>query len=155
MGTGLTSGIDYSTMITQLMQIEAQPQTLLKSKLSDVQAKATALRSVNTSFAGLGSAAQNLLKAAAWNPAKATSSNSTVSASATGGALAGSLTFTVSSLAKAHSVASTKTWTSASDALDMGTKLTFSSTPTPATTVGEVDLTKAGVDADADGKVSL
>ena len=90
MGTGLTSGIDYSTMISQLMTIEARPQQQLAAKLSDVKDRAAALRSVNTAFATLGSAAQALTKAAAWTPAKATSSNSTVSASATGGALAGS-----------------------------------------------------------------
>jgi flagellar hook-associated protein 2 len=150
MGTGLTSGIDYSTMITQLMQIEAQPQTLLKSKLSDVQTKATALRSVNTAFATLGSAAQALTKATAWNPAKATSSDSTVSAGAAGGALAGSLTFTVDKLAKAHSVASTKTWTATSDAFGLGSTLTFKNL-TGTTTFGKVDLT----DSDADGTVSL
>jgi flagellar hook-associated protein 2 len=150
MGTGLTSGIDYSTMITQLMQIEAQPQTLLKSKLSDVQSKAGALRSVNTAFATLGSAAQNLTSAAAWNPAKATSSSSTVSASASAGALAGSLTFTVDKLAKAHSVASTKTWTNTSDDFGLGSTLTFSAT-VGSTTFGKVDLQ----DSDSDGKVSL
>jgi flagellar hook-associated protein 2 len=151
MGTGLTSGIDYSTMITQLMQIEAQPQNLLKTKLADTQNKASALRSVNTAFATLGSAAQNLTKAAAWNPAKATSTSSTVSASATGGALAGSLTFTVDKLAKSHSVASTATWTNTSDAFGLGSTLTFSSLGTPPTAFGKVDLT----DSDADGKVSL
>jgi flagellar hook-associated protein 2 len=151
MGTGLTSGIDYSTMITQLMQIEAQPQALLQTKLSTVKSQATALRAVNTSFATLGSAAQNLTKAAAWNPAKATSTSSTVSASATSGALASSLTFTVDKLANAHSVASTQTWTSTSDAFGLGSTLTFSGLDTPPTAFGKVDLT----DSDADGKVSL
>ena len=151
MGTGLTSGIDYTTMITQLMQIEAQPQALLQTKLTSVKSQASALRSVNTAFATLGSAAQNLTSAAAWNPAKATSSASTVSASATSGALASSVTFTVDKLASAHSVASTKTWTSTSDAFDLGSTLTFSGLDTPATAFGSVPLT----DSDADGKVSL
>jgi flagellar capping protein FliD len=42
MGTGLTSGIDYTSMISQLMQIEAQPQTLLKNQLSAAQNKPSA-----------------------------------------------------------------------------------------------------------------
>src|SRR3954451_23104080 len=125
MGTGLTSGIDYSTMVTQLMQIEAQPQQLLQSKLNTVQKQAAALRSVNTSFATLGSAAQALTKAAAWNPAKATSTSNTVSATASAGALAGSLTFNVDKLAGAHSVASTKTWTKTTDSFDLGSSLSF------------------------------
>src|SRR4051812_23968954 len=150
MGTGLTSGIDYSTMITQLMQIEAQPQQLLQTKLANVQSQASALRQVNTAFATLGSAAQALTKAAAWNPAKAISSNSTVSASATAGALAGSLTFSVDKLASAHSVASSKTWTKTTDSFDLGSTLAFKDL-TETTEFGHVDLT----DSDADGKVSL
>ncbi|NYJ06342.1 flagellar filament capping protein FliD [Petropleomorpha daqingensis] len=150
MGTGLTSGIDYTTMITQLMQIEAQPQQLLQSKLADVQKQAAALRQVNTSFATLGSAAQALTKAAAWNPAKATSTSSTVSASASAGALAGSLSFTVDKLASAHSVASTATWTNTTDAFGLGSTLTFKDLG-ETSEFGHVDL----VDSDADGKVSL
>src|SRR4051812_29427597 len=141
MGTGLTSGIHYSTMITQLMQIEAQPQTLLQNKLSAVKSQATALRSVNTAFATLGSAAQNLTKAAAWNPAKATSTSSTVSASASSGALASSVTFSVDKLANAHSVASAQTWTNTSDAFNLGSTLAFSGLDTPPTSFGKVDLT--------------
>jgi flagellar hook-associated protein 2 len=150
MGTGLTSGIDYSTMITQLMQIEAQPQQLLQSKLANVQSQATALRQVNTAFATLGSAAQALTKAAAWNPAKATSTSSTVSATASAGALAGSLTFSVDKLAGAHSVASSKTWTNTTDDFGLGTTLTFKNLA-ETSDFGHVDL----VDSDADGKVSL
>ena len=150
MGTGLTSGIDYSTMITQLMQIEAQPQQLLQSKLADVQKQASALRQVNTSFATLGSAAQALTKAAAWNPVKATSTTTTVSASASAGALAGSLTFSVDKLANAHSVASSQTWANTSDAFDLGSTLTFKDL-TGTTDFGHVDLT----DSDANGTVSL
>jgi len=150
MGTGLTSGIDYSTMITQLMQIEAQPQQLLQSKLVTVQKQASALRQVNTAFATLGSAAQSLTKAAAWNPAKATSTSTTVSASASAGALAGSLTFSVDKLSSAHSVASSKTWSGTGDAFGMGSTLTFKDL-TGTTDFGQVELT----DTDADGTISL
>jgi flagellar hook-associated protein 2 len=150
MGTGLTSGIDYSTMITQLMQIEAQPQQLLQTKLGTVQGQASALRSVNTAFATLGSAAQALTTAAAWNPAKATSSSSTVSATASPGALAGSLTFSVDKLSSAHSIASTTTWTNTSDAFGLGSTLTFKNLD-GTSTFGKVDLT----DTDNNGTVSL
>src|SRR4051795_2644984 len=151
MGTGLSSGIDYSTMITQLMQIEAQPQTLLKSQLSDVQDKASALRQVNTAFAALGSAAQALTKAGAWNPAKATSTSTTVAATASAGAQPGSLSFTVNQLATAHSVVADKSWTATSDSFGLGTKLTFTSTDGKNTAFGSV----TPVDSDGDGKVTL
>ena len=39
--TGLVSGIDYDTMITQLMQVEANPQTLLKQQLSATTAESS------------------------------------------------------------------------------------------------------------------
>jgi flagellar hook-associated protein 2 len=112
MGTGLASGIDYSTMITQLMQIEAQPQTLLSNQLTATRTAAKAYRQINTALAGLSSAAQALTPATAWTAAKATSSSTTVSASATAGASAGTLTFTVNQLAAAHAVISTQTWSS-------------------------------------------
>ncbi|WP_448625353.1 flagellar filament capping protein FliD [Geodermatophilus sp. URMC 64] len=150
MGTGLTSGIDYSTMITQLMQIEARPQTLLKSQLADTKTQAGALRQVNTAFAGLSSAAQALTKAAAWTPAKATSSSSTVTATASGGAQSGTLSFTVDRLAKAHSVVASQTWGSTSEAFGLGATLTFTS-PDGTTTFGSVTPT----DSDGDGTVTL
>jgi len=151
MGTGLTSGIDYSTMITQLMQIEAQPQNLLKNQLSDVRDKASALRSVNTAFASLGSAAQALTRATAWNPAKASSSSSTVAATASSGAQAGTLSFTVDQLATAHSVVADRSWGAATEAFGLGTKLTFTSTDGKNTAFGSV----TPVDSDGDGTVTL
>jgi flagellar hook-associated protein 2 len=151
MGTGLTSGIDYSTMITQLMQIEAQPQALLKNQLSAAQGKASALRSVNTAFASLGSAAQALTKAAAWNPAKATSSSGTVAATASAGAQAGTLSFTVDQLATNHSVVADKSWGATTDAFGLGSKLTFTSTDGKNTAFGSVTPT----DSDGDGTITL
>src|SRR5215218_6050089 len=150
MGTGLTSGIDYSTMITQLMQIEAQPQTLLENQLSDIRDKTSALRKVNTAFASLGSAAQALTRANAWNPAKATSSSTTVTATASSGALGSTLAFTVNQLAKAHSVVADTSWTSTSQAFGLGATLTFAGTD-GTTTFGTVTPT----DLDGDGTVGL
>src|SRR4051794_39275664 len=101
--SGLVSGMDTSTIITQLMQIEAQPQTMLKNRLAAAQADGAAYRGINTAFAGLASAAQALTKAATWATAKSTSSDPSVTASATSGATAGSFSFHVDNLATAHS----------------------------------------------------
>src|SRR3954447_23363060 len=98
-GNGLVSGTDYTTMITQLMAIEAQPQTLLKNQLTTAQSQASALRQVNTNFAALASPAQALTVATAWGAAKATSSSSAVTATATTSAATGSLSFSVDQLA--------------------------------------------------------
>ena len=115
--TGLISGIDYNSMITQLMQVEANPQTLLKTKLTGTKDDAAAYRAVNTKFDALRSAAEALTKAATWSAAKATSSSTSVTATATSAAIPGSLTFTVKQLATTHTAYSSgSAWTSAGDA---------------------------------------
>lgn len=102
--SGLVSGLDTSTIISQLMQIEALPQTNLKTKLTNTQTAVTAYQGLNTKFQALLSAAKSLQDSATWGARAATSSDSSVAASATAGALGGSLTFTVNQLATAHSL---------------------------------------------------
>jgi flagellar hook-associated protein 2 len=102
LSTGLISGMDTGSLITQLMQVEANPQTLLKTKLTATQADAAAYRAVNTRFDALRSAAEAVTKAANWSPTRATSSSSAVTATAGSSALPGSLTFNVVQLATAH-----------------------------------------------------
>jgi flagellar capping protein FliD len=148
-GTGLASGTDYTTLITQLMDIEAQPQKLLQNQLTAAQNQAKGLRQVNTGFAALASAAKALTVATAWTAAKATSSSSAVTATAATGAAAGSLTFSVDQLATPHTLVSGQNWTKATDASGLGSPLTVKNTATG--TTKDITLT----DADADGTVSL
>src|SRR3712207_8359658 len=101
---GLVSGMDTTSLISQLLQAEARPQLALKTKLASSQTAASAYRTVNNTFAAVRAAAEAALKPASWTPAKATSSTPTVSVSAGSGAVPGALTFTVGSLASAHSV---------------------------------------------------
>jgi flagellar hook-associated protein 2 len=110
-GVGLASGLDYTTLISQLMQIEAQPQQLLTTKLSETKVDAAAYRAVNTALSSLQSAAEALTKASAWTPAKASSSSDSVSATASAGATTGSVTFTVDRLAAKHAFVSDAAWT--------------------------------------------
>ena len=63
--SGLVSGMDTTTLISQLMQIEAQPQTQLKTQLASTQTDAAAYRDINTSFAALATAAGALTQAEA------------------------------------------------------------------------------------------
>ncbi len=111
LSTGLISGMDTGALVSQLMQIEANPQTLLKQRLSSTQSQATAYRAINTRFDALRSAAEAVTKDTAWNPVKATSSAPSVSVSAGTGAGTGSLTFSVDNVATAHSVVSAARWT--------------------------------------------
>ncbi len=96
---GLVSGLDTATIISQLMQLEARPQTMLKSRLSTEQKVVTALQGLNTKLAGIRTKAAELAKTTAWSPSKATSDNDKVLVTADSGASATSLSFTVNSLA--------------------------------------------------------
>ena len=113
---GLISGMDTTSLISQLMQAEAGPQTALKTRLSTSQTMASAYRTVNSGFASLKAAAEAAMKADAWTPVKANSSSTAVTATAANGATTGSLTFAVKSTAKAHAIVSPANWTAATDA---------------------------------------
>jgi flagellar hook-associated protein 2 len=88
-------------MISQLMTIEAQSQTALKSKVTKAQTAVASYQSVNAKVAALKSAGDTLGQLSTWRAIKATSSSSTVSASTSTNinAATGSLTFNVTSLA--------------------------------------------------------
>jgi flagellar hook-associated protein 2 len=123
---GLISGMDTASLITQLMQVEANPQTLLKGKLADTQADAKAYRAVNTKFDALRTAAEALTKATAWGAAKASSSSTGVTANASATSAPGTLTFSVTSVAATHAVISAGKWDSTSEALGLTAPLQFS-----------------------------
>jgi flagellar capping protein FliD len=112
---GLVSGMDTTTIISQLMQAEAGPQTALKTKLSTTQKAASAYQTVNTTFLAVTAAADAALKPDLWTTTRATSSSTAnATATASSGALTGSLTFSVTQLAASHAVSNrnTGTWTS-------------------------------------------
>jgi flagellar hook-associated protein 2 len=109
---GLVSGLDTTSIINNLMSVEARPQTLLKSRLSDTQAKATAYRAVNTRFDAIRTAAEALTATSleAARTARTTSADVTATASAT--AARGSVSFTVENLAAAQTTFTSRTWSS-------------------------------------------
>ncbi len=102
--SGLVSGLDTSTIISQLMQVEANPQTLLKTRLSTAQSNITTLQSLNAQFASLVTKADALAKTSAWTPLTAKSSSDQVSVVAGSNAPTGVVSFTVQQTAKAHSL---------------------------------------------------
>jgi len=135
-GTGLSSGIDYTTMITQLMQIEAQPQDLLKTQLKDVQNDAKAYRQINTALASLSSAAQALTATGLTGGRKATVSSTTAAATAGATAVPGSsVSFTVAQLASAQTSLSAGTWASSTGPMKSASDSTGSLPGWPLTVV--------------------
>ena len=57
---GLVSGLDTTTIISQLMSIEKQPQDALKQKQADANTMVSVYQALNTKFAALQSAAQTI-----------------------------------------------------------------------------------------------
>jgi flagellar hook-associated protein 2 len=99
--SGLASGLDTASIIDQLMQLEAVPQSQLKSKQSEEKAVLSALQSINSDFASLLTKAKTLADPATWQTLKAASTSSDVTATSASGAVAGSFTVTVGQLAAA------------------------------------------------------
>ena len=113
--SGLASGLDTSTIISELMSIEQEPQTQLQQKITIEQARQTALSNVASSLTSLQSAAQALGDVSTWGDVQTVTSSDTsrVDVIRTGGAAAGSYDVTVDSLASAQQLAQTGTITKA------------------------------------------
>ncbi len=104
---GLVSGLQTSSIISQLMQIEAQPQTNLRNQVTSENKIISAYQSVNTKMSALKTAAEALTTSVTnttWQAVTATSSSTAVTATAVPGTPPGSLTFDVKELAAAHVV---------------------------------------------------
>jgi flagellar hook-associated protein 2 len=100
--SGLASGLDTTSIVSQLMQVEQQPQQALKDKVTAEQKTVAAYQSVNTKMQAVQTAADTLGLAATWQAAAATSSSTAVTATASAGAPSGEYTFDVTALAKAQ-----------------------------------------------------
>jgi len=99
---GLISGQDTTTLINNLIAVEAIPQTLLKGKVTAAQNYTTAVQGLNTQVAALNDAATKAAKPASYDLYSATSSSSQVTATTSIGAAAGVLDITVGRLAQSQ-----------------------------------------------------
>src|SRR5436305_1519105 len=106
---GLVSGLQTTQVIAQLMQVAAQPQTVLKNEVASENKVVSAYQSVNSRLLAVQTAAEAFTAPSAlvptnptWQSVKATSSSSAVVATATAGATTGSFNFDVTALAKAQ-----------------------------------------------------
>lgn len=104
---GIGSGLDVSSIVTQLMSLEKQPLTQLQTKASSLQTKLSAYGTVKSALSALQDTATKLLDPAAWKAKTFTSSNTAaVSGSATSSALATSFSVKVNNLAQVQSTKS-------------------------------------------------
>lgn len=99
---GTAGQIDTASLINQLMQAQALPQTMLKNQLAVEQTTLSAYQAINTKFTALQAAEQALTDPTAWQATAATSSSTAVVATTTGAASPGSTTFDVLSVARAQ-----------------------------------------------------
>jgi flagellar hook-associated protein 2 len=104
--SGLGSGIDTNSIVTQLMALEARPKQILQQQRSKLTVADGAFNSVKSKLNALKTAVQSLGQSTDWNAVKATSSDDTrLSVSASASSSQGSYQFTVVQLASRHTQA--------------------------------------------------
>jgi flagellar hook-associated protein 2 len=104
---GIGSGLDVSSIVTQLMAVESRPLDLLKTQASTINAKLSSFGKLQSYFSAFRDKSADLSSAGTWNATTATSSDTSSVSVATGGAAAaGSYSVSVSKLAASQTVIS-------------------------------------------------
>lgn len=94
--TGLVSGIDYSALISQLLQIEARPRTLAQQRVVELQTDQAAFLDLNSRLGSLKSAAAKFRASDIFRTSTVASTNEDVlTGSASTGAALGGFSFIV------------------------------------------------------------
>ena len=100
--SGLGSGLDTASIIDQFMQLEAAPQTRLKSRVASEKSVVSLLQALNTKVAALATRAADLAKPGGLTAITATSSDTKVAVTATGAAGPGGFSVRVDQTAASH-----------------------------------------------------
>jgi flagellar hook-associated protein 2 len=117
---GLGSGLDVSSIVSQLVAIERRPIDLLQQQQATLQAKLSAFGLLQSYTTNVRDAVARLAEPDLWVAPKATSGNPAVGATAVAGATAGTYQVQVNRLAQAHAMAS-GTYAGANAAVGSGT----------------------------------
>lgn len=105
--TGIGSGLDVNSIVTQLVALEKQPLKTLALKATNVQNQISAFAQIQSQFAALTDVANRLASPAAWSARNASSSNASVATIAAGATVnATSFTLDVDQLATKQTVSS-------------------------------------------------
>jgi flagellar hook-associated protein 2 len=101
--TGLASGLDTNTIISELMSIERQPLVSLQQKQTIEKARQSDLQKIQTQLQALSSAIASLRDTSVWGNTQTVSASdpTKLSVTRTGFATTGAFTFNVTQLAKA------------------------------------------------------
>lgn len=104
---GIGSGLDVSSIVSQLVALEKQPLKNLELKATTVKAQVSAMGEIKSQFSALADVATKLSSASAWAARSASSSNtSAATISVTSAAAATSFTLDVDKLAQKQSLSS-------------------------------------------------
>ena len=99
---GLGDGLDDSSLISQLVAIEAEPLTTLQTEASNISNASSTISSFSTTLNALQTAAKTLADPSQYSSFTAASSSSAVVASTTTGATTGSYSVSISALAQSQ-----------------------------------------------------
>jgi flagellar hook-associated protein 2 len=117
---GIGSGLDVSSIITQLMAIERKPLDNLETAETKIQSQISEVGKIKSALSKFRDLAVKLASTSFWNQTTGTASNSAVSVTTGTGATAASYKVEVQTLAYAQSIAS-PTFASSSTTLSAGT----------------------------------
>jgi hypothetical protein len=118
--TGLSSGVDTSEIIAELMQVNEIPQQQLTTQLNSASAVLGSYQALSTDIATLQSVSDTLASPSGWQAWIPNSTTEDATATVGDGAIGGSITFSVDSLAQADSQISSGSVTSESAQVTSG-----------------------------------
>ncbi len=105
--TGIGSNLDVNSIITKLMQVEAQPLTSLATKEASYQAKLTAYGTLSSALSSFQSSVTSLSSIATFQNLSANTGDSSIAtATTTSSAVAGTYNVNITKLAQAQSISS-------------------------------------------------
>jgi len=110
--TGLSSGLDTASLVSQLVAAERLPADAIATKQSDLNTRKSILGSLSSALSSLGTIAQGMKLASDLQPRTAVSSDAHVAAAASSGAAATVHSVLVKQLARGQ-ITSSRTFTSA------------------------------------------
>lgn len=99
---GPVSGIDYTSIIEKMLEVQRRPAEFLKLRIDEATKKKNALLDVNITLLGLKSSADALSRPSFFNSIKVSSSNDSVLTASGSSAALGAYTFTSRKLATPH-----------------------------------------------------
>ena len=152
--TGIGSGLDVQSIVSQLMALEKRPLNLLAQSATKLNTQLSAIGKLQSLTSTMRDAANSLTSLTMWGQTVATSANpAAVQVSTSGGAVAGSYAVKVDALAAAQTVSS-PTFNSKASTLSAGTLTielgAWSGEPEPSGFTAKADSAPVTIEIGAD-----